>query len=278
MQAPADFEQATRLQPLGEGRWSADLPESWGLWSPAGGFITTLALRAAGEASQLPRPASMSCHFLRMGKYAPAEVRTETVKAGKRSELLKVELVQEGKTLLICHVWTVPDELPGLVHDDTQEELPAPESIATFEEQYPDEPSHPFFSHFEQRPIRGQPRPGDVPRDPELTGFYRFAPRAVAGDAFTDAGRAIILMDAFGWLAQYPAHPTDGPSPWIAPNIDYHYRFHRPTGHADWLHMRVRAPVAESGLMATDGEIRDVGGRLLVTGSSQLMCLPRPGG
>nr|WP_321359650.1 thioesterase family protein [uncultured Hyphomonas sp.] len=277
MEQVQDFEQATRLEPLGEGRWRVDLPKSWGLWSPAGGFITALALRAAGEASGLPRPASMTCHFLRMGKYAPAEVRVETVKAGKRSELLQVELIQDGKTLLLCHVWTVPDTLAGLEHDDTQEELPAPESVPSFEEQYPDEPSHPFFHHFEQRPIRGTPHKGDAARDPELTGFYRFTPLAISGDAFADAGRAIILMDAFGWLAQYPAHPTDGPSPWIAPNIDYHYRFHRPTSHADWLHMRVRAPVAENGLMATDGEIRDTEGHLLVSGSSQLMCLPRPG-
>ena len=277
MEQVQDFEQATRLKPLEAGRWSVDLPESWGLWSPAGGFITALALRAAGEVSDLPRPASMTCHFLRMGKYAPAEVRVETVKAGKRSELLRAELVQDGKTLLLCHVWTVPGTLPGLEHDDTQEALPDPETVPSLEEQYPDEPSHPFFDHFEQRPIRGTPHKGEAARDPELTGFYRFTPLAVSEDAFADAGRAIILMDAFGWLAQYPAHPTDGPSPWIAPNIDYHYRFHRPTSHADWLHMRVRAPVAGNGLMATDGEIRDASGQLLVSGSSQLMCLPRPG-
>lgn len=272
-----DFEQATRLTPLDEGRWSADLPEAWGLWSPAGGYITALALRAAGEASTLPRPASMTCHFLRMGKYAPAEIRVEPVKTGRRSELWRAELTQDGKTLLICHVWTVPEALPGLEHDDAHETLPAPETVPTFEEQYPDEPSHPFFQRFEQRPIRGAPHAGEAARDAELTGFYRFTPRAVTENVFADAGRAIILMDTFGWLAQYPAHPTDGPSPWIAPNIDYHYRFHRPTCHADWLHMRVRAPVAEAGLMSTDGEIRDAGGNLLVTGSSQLMCLPRPG-
>ncbi|MEZ5985008.1 MAG: thioesterase family protein [Hyphomonas sp.] len=278
MQAADDFEQATRLTPVGEGRWAVDLPEAWGLWSPAGGYITALALRAVGEASSLPRPASMTCHFLRMGKYAPAEIRVETVRAGKRSELLRAELMQDGKTLLICHVWTVPDAMPGLEHDDMHEALPDPESVPTFEEQHPDEPVHPFFRRFDQRPILGMPRAGEAPRDPELTGFYRFMPQAVTEDVFADAGRALILMDTFGWLAQYPAHPADSPSPWIAPNIDYHYRFHRPTCHADWLHMRVRAPVAANGLMATDGEIRDAGGNLLVTGSSQLMCLPRPGG
>ena len=272
-----DFEQATRLERAGDGCWKVDLPESWGLWSPAGGYISALALRAVGEATGFTRPASMTCHFLRMGKYAPAEVRVESVKAGRRSELLKADLIQDGKTLLTCHVWAVPETAPGLSHDDTQEDLPAPESVQRIEDQYPDQPVDPFFRRFEQRPIRGMPRPGDTPREAELTGFYRFTPTPVADDPFVDAGRSLILLDTFGWLAQYPAHPTDGPSPWIAPNVDYYYRFLRPTSHADWLHMRVKAPVAEGGLMSTDGEIRDAAGRLLITGSSQLMCLPRPG-
>ena len=59
--------------------------------------------------------------------------------------------------------------------------------------------------------------------------------------------------------------------------MDYHYRFHRPTTEAEWLHMRIRAGIAEGGLMSTDGEIHDLEGRLLVSGTSQLMCLPRPG-
>lgn len=270
------FDEATRLTPSGVNGWTVDLPEAWGLWSPAGGFISALALRAAGEASGLPRPASMTCHFLRMGRYAAAEIRVETIKAGKRSELLRAELRQDGQTLLLCHVWAVAGTLPGLVHDVTRQVLPSPGSIKSLHEQNPDAPEHPFFKHFEQRPILGEPRPGDAPRDPELTGFYRFSEQEASPDAFVDAGRTLILMDTFGWLAQYPAHPAKGPSPWIAPNIDYHYRFHRPTSHAEWLHMRVRAPVAENGLMATEGEIRDADGFLLVSGSSQLMCLPRP--
>ncbi|KJS26991.1 MAG: hypothetical protein VR75_04710 [Hyphomonadaceae bacterium BRH_c29] len=277
MERQDDFEQATRMDRQGDHLWTTHLRPDWGLWSPAGGYITALALRAVGEATAFARPASMTCHFLRMGAYAPAEIRVESVKAGRRSELLKADLVQDGKTLLTCHVWAVPDTAPGLAHDDTQEDLPAPLSVPTIETQYPDQPVHPFFQRFEQRPIRGMPRAGDVARAAELTGFYRFSPNVKASDPFVDAGRVLILLDTFGWLAQYPAHPEDEPSPWIAPNIDYHYRFHRLTQHADWLHMRVKAPIALDGLMSTDGEIRDEAGHLLATGSSQLMCLPRLG-
>ena len=272
------FEEATRLDRLDEHRWSVFLRPDWGLWSPAGGFISALALRAAGEATHLPRPASMTCHFLRMGTYAPAQLRVEKLKSGRRSDLLKVELLQDDHILLLCHVWTVQSEAPGLQHDASRlDNLPAPQSLKTHEELYPDKPAHPFFHRIEQRPIKGMPESGDAGRDPELTGFYRFRPRARAENTFVDAARALVLLDAYGWLAQYPAHPEDDPSPWIAPNMDFHYRFHRPTTEAEWLHMRVRAGLAEGGLMSTDGEIHDMDGRLLVSGTSQLMCLPRPG-
>lgn len=274
-----DFELATRLERLSETVWSAPLREDWSLWGPAGGYISALALRAAGEATVFPRPASMTCHFLRPGKFAPAELHVESLRAGRRSELLRVDLRQEDKVLLTCSVWVVPESVPGLIHDATRQEgLPNPETLPTYEDIYPDQREHPFFQRFGHRPLKGMPNKGDAPRDPELTGFFRFTPTVRASDAFVDAARVLLLLDTFGWLAQYPAHPKDDPSPWVAPNIDYHYRFHRPTQHADWLHMRVRAPIAEAGLMATDGEIRDAEGYLLATGASQLMCLPRASG
>ncbi|WP_341197728.1 thioesterase family protein [Hyphomonas chukchiensis] len=273
-----DFEEATRLERLGEQLWAVDLRADWGLWSPAGGFISALALRAAGEATRLPRPASTTCHFLRMGKYGPAELRAEILKSGRRSELVRMELVQESNVLLMCHVWAVQDETPGLVHDASRlQNMPTPQSLKSYEELHPDRPAPLFLQRFEERPIKGMPEAGDGARDPELTGLYKFRPRARAENTFVDAARAMILLDTYGWMAQYPAHPEDDPSPWIAPNMDYHYRFHRPTTEAEWLHMRIRAGIAEGGLMSTDGEIHDLEGRLLVSGTSQLMCLPRPG-
>lgn len=273
-----DFELATRLERVSEHGWTAPLREDWSLWGPAGGYIAALALRAAGEATAFPRPASMTCHFLKPGRFAPAELHVESLRSGRRSELLRVDLRQDGKTLLTSMVWAVPESVPGLVHDVTRlEGLPDPEQLPTHEELYPDQREHPFFQRFGHRPLKGMPNEGEAPRDPELTGFFRFLPKARADSAFVDSARILLLLDTFGWLAQYPAHPNDNPSPWVAPNIDYHYRFLRPSHHADWLHMRVCAPIAEAGLMATDGEIRDAQGYLLATGSSQLMCLPRAG-
>ena len=273
-----DFEIATRLTRLDEHVWSGLLREDWGLWGPAGGFVTALALRAAGEATEQARPVSMSCHFVRVGQFQPVTLTVQSIRKGRRSELLRVEMAQEDRLLFSAQVWAMPDDLPGIEHDVAHlKSLPDPETLPTWEDLFPDDPPFDFVSRIDQRPLKTMPKPGDAAREPELTGFYRYKETASVADPFIDAARPIILMDTFGWLAQYPAHPEDDPSPWIAPNVDYYYRFFRPTMPAGWLHMTVRADLATGGLMGTEGAIHDREGRLLVTGHSQLMCLPRPG-
>ena len=273
-----DFELATRLQQLEPGLWQGILREDWGLWGPAGGYVTALALRAAGEATSQARPVSMTCHFVRVGAFQPVDIFVETIKHGRRSELLRVDLKQNEKLIFTAQIWTMPEVFPGIEHDATRlSALPDPNGLPTWEDLFPDQPPFDFMSRVDQRPIKTMPRPGDAARDPELTGFYRFKENPADTNPFVDAARPIILLDTFGWLAQYPAHPEDDPSPWIAPNIDYYYRFFRPTMHADWLHMTVSADLAEGGLMGTNGAIHDASGKLLITGQSQLMCLKRPG-
>lgn len=272
-----DFEIATRLTPSGDGAWSAELREDWGLWGPSGGYLSSLALRAAGEFSRFKRPASFQCQFLRVGKFAPVVLKAELIKDGRRSQLIRVDIIQDERALLTSSVWGVEESLAGLEHDDhCYSSLPDPETLPTWEDIFPDEPPFDFVSRIDQRPILTMPRAGDRPREAELTGFYRFKERHTYPDPFIDAARIMILLDTFGWLAHYPAHPSDGPSAWIAPNMDYYYRFFRPSNQADWLHMCVKAGLAHNGLMGTDGEIRDRNGYLLAAGNSQLICLPRP--
>ena len=45
------FRDDVVVEQIGEGRFKAELDESWNLWPlPQGGIVTSLALRAAGEA------------------------------------------------------------------------------------------------------------------------------------------------------------------------------------------------------------------------------------
>ena len=272
-----DFVLATNLEPLSENRWVTTLRKDWALWGPAGGYLTGLALRAAGEATEFNRPVSLSCHFLRVAKFEQVVLDVQSLRSGRRSEILRVDMSQGDKLIFTATVWVADEGNTGMEHDYTEQlNIPPPETLKSNEELYPDRPMHPFMKRFEQRPTDPIPE-GDVePRAPQMTGWYRFRPRATANTNFIDAIRPILLLDTFSWLATYPAHPASGPSPWIAPNLDYYYRFHRTTINEEWLYMKNNANIAHDCLIAADGEIRNLKGQLLVTGSSQLLCSPRP--
>jgi hypothetical protein len=144
------------------------------------------------------------------------------------------------------------------------------------EELRPERPQHPFFLNFEQRPIDWVPEDDPTPGEPELRGLYRFRPRALDGDPFVDAARALILIDTFTWPATYRAHPSKEPSPWIAPNLDLYVRFHRETTAHEWLFGLGRADLADAGLIAAHGAIWSPDRKLLASGSTQLFCSRRP--
>jgi acyl-CoA thioesterase len=169
------------------------------------------------------------------------------------------------------------DENEGMVHDFVPApDLPDPGTLKSVEELRPERPPHPFFRNFEQRPIGWLPDDDLTPGEPELRGFYRFRPRAVADDPFVDAARAVILLDTFTWPATYRAHPSKEPSPWIAPNLDLYVRFHRETTGHEWLYGLGRADLAEAGLIAAHGAVWSADRKLLASGSTQLFCSRRP--
>jgi len=271
------LEHATRVNRLDETTWATELREDWGLWGPSGGYITSLALRVAGEATTFTRPVSLSCQFLRVGKFMPVTLRVEKLRSGRRSELLRVDMMQDGKVLLTTTIWVMQNGADGMVHDYAKiDPLPSPDKLPSREDLFPDQSIPPFMQRFDERPIKAMPGDNTVPREPELSGLYRLRPKGASDNIFADAGRAIILLDTYGWLATYPAHPTRDASPWMAPNFDYYYRFHRETMGHDWLYMSIRANLAHDSLISTEGEIHDLQGNLLISGASQLFCRPRP--
>ena len=268
---------STDLAPVADGVWRAELTEDWALWSPAGGFLSALAIGAAGEATAFARPISFACQFLRRAEFGTVRLEVTSLQQGRRTEALRVDMVQSGKLVMTAQVWAGVAEGQGMSHDDTRApSLPDPEPLPNYAMIYPDDPMPPFFDRFDHRPINPV-LPGDkTVHSARLEGFYRFTPPEPMENAFVDAGRIMLLIDTYAWLATYPAHPGEGPSPWIAPNLDFYYRFHRPTIGEDWLHMTNEADLADGGLIAASGAIRNRQGELLARGVSQLICVPRP--
>src|SRR5688572_8793063 len=98
----------------GGGRWTASFHPDWEIWGPNGGYVAAVALRAAGAHTDMPRPASLLCHYLGVGKFAPVDIETKTLRKAKRAESVRVSITQEGKPIAEALVWCVADGIEGL--------------------------------------------------------------------------------------------------------------------------------------------------------------------
>jgi len=275
-----ELEAATELTRVDENVWRTTLLQSWALWGPAGGYLTSLVLRAASADSQHKRPVSLACQFVRVARFEPVDLVVEQVRVGKRSELREVTMRQEGKTILRASLWFTAPEAKGMEHDFTVQDLPDRTTLPTYEDFYPDRQRHPIGRRFEQRLHNAMPDGDLTPREPEMTAWFRFHDEGgetmMVDDPCMDYIRAMVLLDTFSWLATYPAHPAPGPSPWIAPNLDIYFRFHRTTHDSPWLYMKNRADLAHDSLITTDSHLYNERGELCVSSGAQHLCSRRP--
>jgi acyl-CoA thioesterase len=154
-----DLEVDTRPQPQGDGRYAVQLSPDWAIWGPNGGYVACTALRAAGLESQLPRPASLSCQFLRPASFdLPLELAVTTLRRSKRTAALRVKATQGDDRVLEAQVWAV-SEVPGLEHDHAPIPHPGdPLDCPTVEQLLvaagrEEEAPFPFWRNFESRPI-----------------------------------------------------------------------------------------------------------------------------
>lgn len=195
-----DFVEQTALETIEPGRYRAVLSKDWMLWGPAGGYVSAVALRAAGAASVFRRPISYACQYVSFAKFEAVDLVVESLRAGKRTEALRVTMTQADRIILTAQVWAMNDN-EAMVHDYVPApEIPHPDSLRAMEDLVDRAPPA-YFDNFEQRPVGFVPEGDATPGEPELRGLYRFRPRSRADDPFVDAARAVILLDTFTWPA-----------------------------------------------------------------------------
>src|SRR5262245_42647180 len=78
-----------------DGRYRAVISPHWVVWSPQGGYLMALLLRAAGAATEFEKPLSLSCHFLSVPKVGPAEIQVTSLRKTRVAESLRVSCQQE---------------------------------------------------------------------------------------------------------------------------------------------------------------------------------------
>jgi acyl-CoA thioesterase II len=259
------------------GQFTAELSRDWEIWGPNGGYVASVALRAAAAHTELVRPASFQCHFLSIARFEEVQLEVRTLRKSKRVESMAVSMRQNGTAILEAIAWFVADG-DGLVHDHAVMPAVAAPAERPFITELlpPDEPMRfRFWMNFEHKPLDWWDTPADrPPGEPEFLGWYRYAPVATFADPAVDACRSLLLCDTMGWPAATRAHPWD--IPWMAPNIDLAVQFHRAAPETDWLLIDAVAPVAEDGLIGFRTQVWSEAGSLLASGSGQLLCRPVP--
>lgn len=260
----------------GAGRYTAKLSRDWEIWGPNGGYVAAIALRAAGAATPLRRPASFACHYLSVAEFGEVELAVTTLRAAKRAVSLRVSMTQRGRPILEALVWVVDDDLQGLAHDDTAMPVAVkPETLRSIDELIEADnraQRHRFWDNLEVRPLEWVPWPERKPGRPVWREWYRFRPRATFDDPFTDAARSLLLIDTMSWPAACQPYVPD--SGYVAPSLDVSVQFHRAAPDSAWLFCDAGAPVAQHGLIGGQTRVWSVDGQLLASGVGQLLCRP----
>lgn len=252
-----------------DGELTAELSRDWEIWGPNGGYVASIALRAAGlRAPEGHRPASFSCQYLSVGKFGPAQAQVRTLKTGRSASCLAVELSQDGKLFLTAQVWTTNREDGPAV---AALAMPAVTSVADTPDIATllpaDGPRHAFWKNFDNHPV-------DWVRDgsPDLRGkplrqwsrFIDFEPV----DAFAEAARSLVLIDTMLWPAHWRGEQTVD---YIAPSLDLSVWFHAPAPAGDWLLLDARSETAGAGLIHGTAEVWSEDGRLIASGGGHML-------
>src|SRR4051812_35156453 len=95
-----DFGEQTAVESLGDGKYRGQLSRDWEIWGPMGGYVAAIALRAAGAAASLPRPASFFCHYLSVAKFETIDIDVTSIRRGRSAETLRVSLSQGEKAVM----------------------------------------------------------------------------------------------------------------------------------------------------------------------------------
>ncbi|MGP3948246.1 thioesterase family protein [Streptomyces sp. 7N604] len=126
----SEFDRDTTVTRRAPGVYGVELSEGWTIIHAVnGGYLLALLGRALGEALPHPDPLTITAHYLTASRPGPAEIRTETVRAGRSMSTGQASLFQrdeDGAEVERIRVTAHYGDLSALPHDvRTSAEPPA---------------------------------------------------------------------------------------------------------------------------------------------------------
>ena len=219
-----DLEVDTRVEAVGDGHYRAKLSPDWQIWGPNGGYVASVALRAAGAATGRARPASIVASFPAVAAFDAVDLDVAILRTARYATAARVSLRQGDRIILEALVWGVDPGDMTLEHDVTPAPaVPGPDDVpsradrvAALPPDQPGPPRLPFFENFDQHPLQWvESWPPAGPQEPMTRHWLRYRPTPRFEDPWVDACRMLIPVDTFGWPAA--SRPTPGSTrrrPW----------------------------------------------------------------
>jgi hypothetical protein len=234
------LDQQTAVEQTTEGKYRCNISEAWKMWTPVGGYMSAIALRAAQATSTMARPVSMTCHYLNEATFGPADLEVTKLASTERAESMLVRMSQGGgQDILTMLVSAAPQDLQGPeLSWHTAPEVTDPEGMAAtllFEDAAKLLGGQPYFDRLDIRMVKGLAQSQTYP---DMKGLseeelieHRFTPRKEAHirgwnrvpngegakDPWVDACRYVIVCS--GMMFPVAADPFTPPLRFIAPTL-----------------------------------------------------------
>lgn len=257
----------------GDGRYEATLSEDWRIWGPMGGYVASIALRAAAaEVDPALRPASFTCQYFAPAAFETVDLAVTVRRASRRTAAVSIAMTQGDAPILDAQAWFAA-EADLVAHDHAGlHDHGGPDDHPDIRELTDDLPRFPFWLNFDVRPVDWiddwETYPGGEPRWAE---WLRFTPAAAFDDPVLEACRLLLLADLPSFPSATRAHPGEANPGWVAPNLDLAVQFHRLGGLGEWLLSEGFCPIADRGLIGFRSEVWTADGVLAASGSGQLL-------
>lgn len=263
-----EFEVATAVERVADGRYSGSIADGWDIAGNAnGGYLIALAARAMADAAGRP-PLSLTAHYLSPGRVGPVEIDVDVVRDGRRTAVVRGSMRSPDGPVMALLGTFAPTPVGGSGPAVVTGEPPVLPDPAACVAGGP--PVHPGGSGFGDR-VLGRYHPDDV-------GFREGRP----------SGRAEMR----GWFELADGSPIDVFGLLLAVDAFAPVCFNRPEFAVSWaptleltahvrgvpapgpLRLRFSSRFLQDGLFEEDGEVWDTTGRL-VAQSRQLALIPR---
>ncbi|HUF95454.1 MAG TPA: thioesterase family protein [Acidimicrobiia bacterium] len=252
------WREATAVRGTGDDTWDIQFAENWDiLGNTNGGYMLSIASRAASEATGGRNPVTITGHFTRPGHTGPATARTELVRSGRRFSVVRTSLSQDGAAVLDT-IGTFVEPGSGfpeiLLSDAKPSELPPPEecflAVPATDSPFPP----PSVGQIE---LRLDPRMADFFKgkpmgEPVILGWMR-----LKDDEPLDAHALVMASDAFPPTTFNAGLPV-GWTPTL--ELTVHIRFPDASG---WIRCEFRSRFVSGGFIEEDGLFWDEDDRLV---------------